>query len=70
MKQSYYKLFPLFLFIFTFVSCKQFNSYTITGAVKNGDGVRIYLEDITEDLPLVVDTVTIQNSGFELKNYL
>ena len=69
MKQSYCKLFPLLISIFILVSCKQFNSYKITATVKNADGVKVYLEDMAEDSPLVIDTITVQNSKFEIKNY-
>ncbi|MFN8296878.1 MAG: DUF4369 domain-containing protein, partial [Chitinophagales bacterium] len=69
MKQSYCKLFPFLISIFILVSCKQFNSYKITATVKNADGVKVYLEDMAEDSPLVIDTITVQNSKFEIKNY-
>lgn len=69
MKRNIISLFHYFIILLLLVSCKQFNSYKITGAIKNGDGVKVYLEDITENIPLAIDTITIQNSTFELKNY-
>ncbi|HNY55603.1 MAG TPA: DUF4369 domain-containing protein, partial [Chitinophagales bacterium] len=52
-----------------FSSCKNFNGYKISGKIKNGDGVKVYLEDITEEVPLIIDTATISKSAFQLKNY-
>lgn len=52
-----------------FTSCKNFNGYKISGKIKNGDGVKVYLEDITEEVPLIIDTATISKSAFQLKNY-
>lgn len=55
--------------LLAFSSCKNFNGYKISGKIKNGEGVKVYLEDITEQAPLIIDTATIHNSSFELKNY-
>lgn len=50
-------------------SCKHFNGYSIDGTIKNGDGVKVSLEDITTETPTVLDTITIRNRAFKLKNY-
>ena len=57
-----------FLTIIT-VSCKHFNGYTINGKITNADGVKVYLDDLNEDKATIIDTATIKNASFELKNY-
>lgn len=55
--------------ILLLVSCKQFNGYKISGSIKNGNGVKVYLEDISETPALIIDTTTVKNGAFQLKNY-
>lgn len=50
-------------------SCKYFNGYTIDGKIQNGEKTIVYLEDISGEVPEVIDTVSIHNNAFELKNY-
>ena len=50
-------------------SCKSFKGYSITGAVKNGENVKVYLEDIASNELTVIDTAVVHNGTFQLKNY-
>jgi thiol-disulfide isomerase/thioredoxin len=61
--------FLLFTFSFLLFSCKRFNGYKISGSVKNADHVKVYLEDLSQEQPVIIDTVTIQNEKFQLSNY-
>lgn len=55
--------------ILLMVSCNHFNGYKINGKISNAEGVKVYLEDITEEAPVVLDTATIHKAVFEMKNY-
>lgn len=50
-------------------SCKNFKGFTIEGNVKNADQVKVYLEDISSEQPVIIDTATIRNAIFNLKGY-
>ncbi|HRG35784.1 MAG TPA: DUF4369 domain-containing protein, partial [Chitinophagales bacterium] len=52
-----------------FVSCKHFNGYTIQGTIQNANGQKVFLEDITTEVPAVIDTTSVVNNSFEIKNY-
>lgn len=52
-----------------FVSCKHFNGYTIQGTIQNANGQKVFLEDITTEIPAVIDTTSVVNNSFEIKNY-
>jgi peroxiredoxin len=49
--------------------CKRFDGYTISGKIKNAEGVKIYLEDIGENNPVVIDTTHIEREAFTLQAY-
>lgn len=66
---SFKKTFFVIATLFLMSSCKHFNGYKIDGTIKNGDGIKVCLEDITTETPTVLDTVTIHNSAFKFKNY-
>ena len=53
----------------SFISSKNFKGYKINGTIKQAEGVKVYLEDLTGTAPLVIDTASIKNDKFELKNY-
>jgi len=63
------RLFFYFVIVIAFISCKNFNGYKISGTIKNADHEKVYLEDILGEIPVVIDTATIINNKFELKNY-
>ncbi|MFN8259582.1 MAG: TlpA disulfide reductase family protein [Chitinophagales bacterium] len=70
MKRSISTLTQYLIIISLFLSsCNHFKGYEISGKIKNAEGVKVYLEDITETVPVVIDTTTILQSAFELKNY-
>ncbi len=54
---------------FLLFSCKQFNGYTINGSVKNGNELKVYLEDISEQVPVIIDTTIVRDNKFEIRNY-
>lgn len=37
--------------------------------IKNGESIKVYLEDILGDKPVIIDTATISSASFQLKNY-
>lgn len=51
------------------VSCNKFNGYKITGTIENADGLKVYLEDIAEAAPVIIDTTRVKNKSFTIKNY-
>lgn len=55
---------------FTFFSCNRFNGFRIKGEIKNATNTKIYLEDIAAATPVIIDTATIENNKFELRNYV
>lgn len=55
--------------ILLMASCKYFSGYTIAGKVANGENTKVYLEDISGEVPEVLDTTSIHNTTFEIKNY-
>jgi thiol-disulfide isomerase/thioredoxin len=55
--------------ILMLTSCKNFKGYKINGTIKQAEGVKVYLEDLTGTAPLVIDTASVKNDKFELKNY-
>ncbi len=59
----------LSLCLFLLTACKHFNGYKISGNIKNGENVKVYLEDITGVSPVVIDTATIHKNEFVLNNY-
>lgn len=60
----------VYLFIlFVASSCNHFNGYKISGKIKNGESIKVYLEDILGDKPIIIDTATISSASFQLKNY-
>ena len=69
MKHQIFKFSNFLIITLLLASCKHFNGYEISGTVKNGDGVKVYLEDISADAILIIDTVTIKSTAFHLKNY-
>ncbi len=68
-KQIIHSLFYVLIISFLFSSCNHFNGYTINGKIKNAEGLKVYLEDIADTAPVVIDTTTIKNNSFQLKNY-
>lgn len=52
-----------------FISCNKINGFTIKGEVKNVTSTKVYLEDVASLSPVIIDTTTISNNKFELKNY-
>ncbi len=52
-----------------FTGCKQSNSYTIEGNITHADQAKVYLEDISGDQPVVIDTSTIKKNAFKMKGY-
>ena len=52
-----------------FLSCKNFNGYEIKGNINHAENVKVFLEDISEEAPVIIDTAVIRNKNFELKNY-
>lgn len=64
-KQLFYALAISFLFF----SCKNFNGYKISGEIKNADQTKVFLEDIFNGPPAIIDTTTVINNTFQLKNY-
>jgi len=63
------KMSLLSVMILLMVSCKHFNGYKINGKITNAEGVKVYLEDITGESPVILDTATIHHTIFEMKNY-
>lgn len=59
----------LFAFVSVLTSCKFFNGYSIDGTIKNGNGIKVYLEDILQNPAVTIDTTTIVNGKFSLHNY-
>jgi len=59
----------LIISLLILASCKGFNGYKISGKIKNGDGIKVYLEDIMEPSAVIIDTATIIAGKFQLKNY-
>jgi thiol-disulfide isomerase/thioredoxin len=59
----------LWIPILVFSSCKSYKGYKIDGTVKNGDGVPVFLEDLSSDDLAILDTATVVNGKFQLKNY-
>lgn len=64
-----FKIYLVFIIVFTFISCKNFKGYTISGNIKNAENTKVYLEDVFGDAPVIIDTTTILNNKFTLKNY-
>ncbi|MBK9327742.1 MAG: DUF4369 domain-containing protein [Sphingobacteriales bacterium] len=69
MKKGSFKWLMMCCFSFILFSCKQFNGYTIKGSVKNGNELKIFLEDISEQVPVIIDTTIVRDNKFEIKNY-
>lgn len=69
MKKKISSIFFYIILSLVLSSCNNFKGYTIDGKVDNGEGVKVYLEDISEIAPLVIDTATVLKSSFQLKNY-
>lgn len=63
------KFYFVLIVVFTFISCKNQKGYTITGNIKNAENTKVYLEDVFGDAPATIDTATILNNKFTLKNY-
>ncbi|MCB0507886.1 MAG: AhpC/TSA family protein [Bacteroidetes bacterium] len=59
----------MFAVVFAMMSCKNFNGYTISGNIKNPDGTKVFLEDITAVPVVTLDTTTVLNGVFTIKNY-
>jgi thiol-disulfide isomerase/thioredoxin len=61
---------PLYLLISLLLfSCNTFNGYKITGTVKNAASVKVYLEDVLGEAPVIMDTSVIVGNKFSLENY-
>ncbi len=69
MERNSFKWLVLCCFSLLLFSCKQFNGYTINGSVKNGNNMKVYLEDISEQAPVIIDTTIVRDNKFEIKNY-
>lgn len=70
MKKTHFKHFLYSIAIaFMFVSCNSFKGYKIDGEIKNANQTKVYLEDIFEKMPVIIDTTTIVNGTFHFKNY-
>ncbi len=67
MKKTSFLLFILSVFIFS--GCKYVNSYTINGTIKQAEGVKVYLEDISDVNAVIIDTTTVKSGSFQIKNY-
>lgn len=67
MKSRFILLFTFSIFLFS--SCNYFNGYKIDGNITNANGIKVYLEDITDINAVTIDTATITNNTFELNNY-
>lgn len=52
-----------------FFSCNKVNGFKIKGEAKNFTSSKVYLEDIADVAPVIIDTTSIVNNKFELKNY-
>ena len=63
------KFYFVLIVVFTFISCKNNKGYTISGNIKNAEKTKVYLEDVFGDVPATIDTATILNNKFTLKNY-
>ncbi|HPW86180.1 MAG TPA: TlpA disulfide reductase family protein [Chitinophagales bacterium] len=50
-------------------ACKSFKGYEIQGTLTNAPQAKVYLEDITADMPVILDTATVSGNSFKLKNY-
>lgn len=64
-----FKFLVLLLPVLLLAGCKNFKGYTISGDIKNADKQTVYLEDLASDGLAVVDTTTLENGKFQLKNY-
>lgn len=65
--KSKYLLIIVSLILFT--SCNKFKGFTIDGTVLNANGTQVALEDISTNNVETIDTVTIVNNKFHIKNY-
>ncbi|MDB5227400.1 MAG: alkyl hydroperoxide reductase [Bacteroidota bacterium] len=70
-KKNFYvwRIFLLLIICNVFPSCNHFNGYEIAGNINNGEQIKVYLEDISQEAPVIIDTAVIRNKSFELKNY-
>ncbi|MCB9032937.1 MAG: AhpC/TSA family protein [Chitinophagales bacterium] len=59
----------IILSLILFSSCNKFKGFTIDGTVLNANGTQVALEDISTNNVETIDTVTIVNNKFHIKNY-
>jgi thiol-disulfide isomerase/thioredoxin len=64
-----FKLFVLICVFGLFTACNGGTGYKIEGVVKHGDGVKVYLEDVMQGAAITIDTTTVVNNKFKLKNH-
>jgi thiol-disulfide isomerase/thioredoxin len=68
MKKNHLLLVVLSVSVLLF-SCNSFKGYKISGTVENADAMKVYLEDITETAPVIIDTARVKDKSFVIKNY-
>lgn len=66
---KFYSLLCIMAVVLFFTSCKKFKGYTINGEIKNANQTKVYLEDIFSKSPAIIDTATIVDNKFQIKNY-
>lgn len=60
----------VFIALLMLTSCKNNNGYQIDGSVKNGNNaIKVYLEDVMQATPIIIDTTSIKQNKFSLKNH-
>lgn len=63
------RIYLVFFVVFALISCKNNKGYTITGEVKNAENMKVYLEDVFAEAPVIIDTTVVLNNTFTINNY-
>ena len=63
-----FKISILITILAVFTNCKTGNGYKIEGNIKNGENVKVFLEDVLQTSAIVIDTATIQKNKFKLNS--
>ncbi|MFN8283722.1 MAG: TlpA disulfide reductase family protein [Chitinophagales bacterium] len=54
--------------ILIITACGNKNGYKIEGTIKNGNGTKVYLEDVMQAAAITIDTATVSGDKFSLHN--